>query len=177
MLNYFATHTLTSKQGYVLMSPDNKVYFKKFIGWGRSKVYSPLLKRMAKTGEIVDGPAYQDRKFKKTNNKIDHVSILTDNGCMSASETFILHEKGASIKVITFSTPTAGVIDYTSTNSIPLKHSGSQNIYFSYPTGTLHKDILKNGLNKSRITPDIYTPTSNSNLIQFVINHYNNHNL
>jgi len=176
LLKYFATQTLTSRQGYVLASPDNKAYFEKFIGFGRSKVYSPLLKRMAKNGEIVDGPAYTDRKFKKTKNMIDQVSILTDGGCMSASESFILHAKGASKKVMTFGTPTAGVIDYTSTNSIPLKHSGSQNIYFGYPTGTLHKDILKNGFNKKGIFPDVYTPSSTSNLIQFVINHYNNIN-
>ena len=177
LIKFFGTNTLTSKPGYVLASSDNKAYFKKFIGFfGWSKVYSPLLKRMIKNGEIVDGPKYTDRKFKEIKNNIERVSILTDNGCMSASESFILHAKGASKKVMTFGTPTGGMIDYTSTNSIPLKHSGSQNILFRYPTGTLHKDVLENGFNKKGIIPDIYTPSSTSNLIQFVINHYNNIN-
>ncbi len=177
LIQYFATQTLTSRQGYVLASPDNRAYFEKFIGFGFSKVYSPLLKRMAKNGEIVDGPIYRDRKFKKVKNDIDQVSILTDNGSQSAAESFILHAKGASNKVKTFGTPTGGVIDYTSTNSLLLEHSGSQNIVFGYPTGTLHKDILKNGFNKTGIAPDIPQPANTEDLIQFVIDYYNDTNL
>ncbi len=173
LIKYFATRTLTSRQGYVLASSDNRAYFENFIGFGRSKIYSPLIERMARDGEIVDGPVYPDRKFGKTNNKIDQVSILTDKGCKSAAESFVLHAKGASNKVRTFGTPTGGVIDYTSTNSILLKNSGSQNIIFAYPTGTLHKNVLEKGYNKTGILPDVHLPSNTENLIQVVINYYN----
>jgi len=175
LIEYFATQTLTSEPGYVLTSPDNRAYFKQFIGFFGSKIYSPLLERMTKDGEIIDGPSYPDKKFKKNKNKIEKVSILTDSICMSASESFILSAKGASNKVMTFGTPTRGVIDYTSINMVPLEHSGSQNIYFGYPTGTLHKDVLEDGYNKTGILPDIHQLVNTQDLIQFVIN-YNDNN-
>ncbi|MEM8889849.1 MAG: S41 family peptidase [Bacteroidota bacterium] len=171
LIEYFANKTLSSKQGYVLASADNRAYFEKFIGFGSSKVYSPLVDRMAENGKIVDGPQYIDRKFKVAKNKIEQVSILSDEGCQSASESFILAAKGASDKVVTLGTPTGGVIDYTSVNLLLLKNSGRQKMYFGYPTGTLHQDILENGYNKTGILPDIPLPET-EDWVQAAIDHF-----
>ena len=94
-----------------------------------------------------------------------------DNGCASAAESFILHAKGASDKVLTFGSPSRGMIDFTSVNSLLLKNSGNQNIYFGYPTGTLHKEVMERGFNKTGILPDNPVPTSEDQ-IQYIIDYY-----
>ncbi|MEM6376675.1 MAG: S41 family peptidase [Bacteroidota bacterium] len=172
LIKYFANKRFTSEQGYVLASPDNIAYFKKFIGFGYSKVYSPLLDRMQNTGQIVDGPKYKDRDFDNRKNKIERVSIITDKSCKSAAESFVLHAKGSSDKVITFGSPTGGVIDYTSVNILLLKNSGRQSIYFGYPTGTLHKDVLENGYNKTGIMPDVSIPQTEEDIVKAVMDHF-----
>lgn len=171
LFEYFATRVLTSRQGYVLTSDDNRDYFERNIGGSYSKIYSPLLKRMKENGEIVDGPQYPERDFSPSKNKIQRVSILMDNGSASAAESFILHAKGASDKVMTFGSPSRGMIDFTSVNSILLKNSGNRNIYFGYPTGTLNKEVMERGFNKTGIIPDIPIP-ANENKIQFIIDYY-----
>lgn len=172
LISYFANSTLSSEQGYVLASPDNVAYFKRFVGFMYSSTYSPLLKRMKASGEIVDGPKYKDRKFSARNNSIARVSILIDNSCASAAESFILHAQGASDKVMTFGAPTAGVIDYTSVNVILLRNSGRQYIYFGYPTGTWDKEILTNGYNQTGILPDVNVSLAEDYALEVAIQHF-----
>lgn len=172
LIKYFANSTLTSKKGYVLASPDNIAYFKRFVGFLYSSTYSPLLTRMKNLGEIVDGPKYRDRKFSAQENSIARVSILTDKSCASAAESFILHAKGASDKVMTFGTPTAGVIDYTSVNVILLENSGRQYIYFGYPTGTLHQAVLTEGYNQTGIIPDVKVASAGESALEVAIKHF-----
>ncbi|MBX2877114.1 MAG: hypothetical protein KTR30_33650 [Saprospiraceae bacterium] len=172
LIRYFANSTLQSKEGYVLASPDNIAYFKQFVGFLYSSTYSPLLNRMKDTGKIVDGPKYKDRKFSAQKNGIARVSILTDSSCASAAESFILHAKGASDKVMTFGMPTRGVIDYTSVNVILLKNSGRQYIYFGYPTGTLNKEILTDGYNQTGIIPDVHVSSAGDSPLEAAIKHF-----
>lgn len=172
LIDYFATSTLRSKKGYVLASSDNSAYFKRFVGFLYSNTYSPLLRRMKDAGKIVDGPKYRDRKFDTQQNSIARVSILTDKSCASAAESFILHAKGASNKVMTFGTPTGGVIDYTSVNVILLRSSGRQYIYFGYPTGTWNKDILTDGYNQTGIIPDVSVSSAGDSSLEAAIKHF-----
>jgi len=172
LIKYFGNSNLTSKKGYVLASPDNIAYFKQFVGFLYSSTYSPLLARMKETGKIVDGPQYKDRNFSAQKNSIRRVSILTDKSCASAAESFILHAKGASDKVMTFGTPTRGVIDYTSVNVILLKNSARQYIYFGYPTGTLNKEVLTNGYNATGIIPDVNVSSAGDRTLEVAINHF-----
>ncbi|MEM7110542.1 MAG: S41 family peptidase, partial [Bacteroidota bacterium] len=118
------------------------------------------------------GPLYPKKRFKPANTKIRNVAILTDQGCMSAAESFILHSKRASTKVLTFGDRTAGVIDYTSVNTLPL-HSGKQNIYFGYPTSTLHKEIPDKGYNRTGIIPDVPIPAKVKDKISYILDYYN----
>ena len=115
-------------------------------------------------GEIVLGPDYPDRPLNSYPSNIKYVAILTDEACMSACESFILHSKAMSDKVKVYGTNTAGVIDYTSVMSVKLKSSKNQNIYFGFPTSSLGKgystDEYPNGYNKTGIRPDVALPSS-----------------
>ena len=172
LLNVYATQSMKSSQGLVLASEQTKIYFEKYAE-NSPEVYDPVIERIkAAIGQIVDGPKYPERIIEPIESNIENVAILTDNGCMSAAESFIIHSKRASTKVKTFGSPTGGVIDYTSTNSLKL-NSGDQNIYFGYPTSSLHKEIPKNGYNKTGIIPDISIEDNIKDKVQFIINYYN----
>jgi hypothetical protein len=119
----------------------------------------------------VDGPLYPAKSIVPLKTKIQKVAILTDKGCMSAAESFILHSKNVSSKVITFGSPTGGVIDYTSVNTVKLNSSGMQTIYFGYPTSSWHKQIPANGYNRTGIIPDVPVKDSEKDKISFIVNY------
>lgn len=172
LIELFATNNMTGSQGLVLASNDNLSYFKRQTNNSR-KIYKPVVKRIENNfGKIIDGPLYPKKKYRTRKNNIQNVAILTDVGSASATESFVLYAKLSSRKVKTFGTPTAGMIDYTSVNSI-LLNSGKQNIIFVYPTSTLHKDIPKNGYNKNGIIPDIIIKSDISNKVNFVSEYLN----
>lgn len=168
-LPMYANQTLKGSQGLVLASKVTQKYFGRFAK--RSKIYKGVVKRIDENmGNIVDGPQYPDRKYKANRrSKIKNVAILTDNGCMSAAESFILHSKRASNKVTTFGSPTGGVIDYTSVTVVKIKSSGDQKMYFGFPTSSLHKQIPQNGYNKTGIVPDVAIKPSAKDKIQFIM--------
>ena len=170
-LDAYATRPMKSTQGLALASEQTKEYFERLVE-NSPELYRPVVERIiGNMGEIIDGPEYPIREFQPFKSKIKNVAILTDSGCMSAAESFILHSKRASTKVITFGESTKGVIDYTSVNTIKL-NSGDQNIYFGYPTSTLHKDILYNGYNNTGIIPDVTIKDKVEDKIQFIIDYY-----
>jgi hypothetical protein len=171
LVSAYATQPLKGSQGLVLASEETKAYFKN-LAKNSPQVYDPVLERMEKNkGQVVEGPQYPDRQFPPFESSIKHVAILTDNGCKSAAESFILHSKGASHKVTTFGSATGGVIDYTSINSLRLE-SGDQNIYFGYPTSTLHKEIPEKGYNKTGIIPDVPIEASEKDKIGYIMEYY-----
>ena len=171
LIESYATKNMPASQGLVLASEANLSYFDRFNKNG-SKVYGPVVERIKNNmGQIVDGPDYPGRKFKKQKSKIRNVAILTDNGCMSAAESFIIHSKASSDLITLFGSPTGGVIDYTSANGLKLD-SGSQNIYFGYPTGTLHKEIPENGFNKNGIQPDMPLGDDIKDKVGYIVEYY-----
>ncbi|PKP32697.1 MAG: hypothetical protein CVU00_11415 [Bacteroidetes bacterium HGW-Bacteroidetes-17] len=174
-LESYATRPLESSQGLVLASEETKQYFER-LAKNSPEVYEPVVKAIeTNMGKIVDGPKYPEKIFPPSEFNINNVAILMDEGCMSAAESFILHSKSASSKVTTFGTNTAGVIDYTSVNTINLK-SGNQNIYFGYPTSTYHKNIPENGYNNGGITPDVPIKSKVEDKVQYIINYYKQRN-
>lgn len=173
LINAYFTQSLPSTQGLALSSEQTKIYFEK-LAKNSPGIYGPVVERIkANSGAIVDGPAYPSFTFEPFESKIQNVAILTDKGSMSAAESFIIHSKQASSKVKTFGAPTGGVIDYTSVNTLKL-NSGDQNIYFGYPTSTLHKNIPKEGYNKTGIIPDVPIKDKVNDKIQFIVNYYKN---
>ncbi|MFD2823425.1 S41 family peptidase [Lacinutrix iliipiscaria] len=172
-LDAYATQSMQSTQGLVLASEQTKIYFERFTK-NSHEIYNPVVERIkTNIGQIINGPKYPIREFEPFESNIKNVAILTDNGCMSAAESFIIHSKKASTKVKTFGKPTDGVIDYTSVNSIKL-NSGDQNIYFGYPTSTLNKDVFEEGYNKTGIIPDVPIKDNVKDKIQFIIDYYKN---
>ncbi len=169
IFNLFADRKREGSQGHVLASEDNKAYFSRNNG----KIYKRVVQDMeGHMGEIIDGPAYPSALIKRSKkSKVEQVAILTDEACMSAAESFIIHAKRASTLVKTFGSPTDGVIDYTSVNAI-LLNSGDQNIYFGYPTSTLHKEIPDNGFNKTGIVPDVPIDKQVADKVAYIMDYY-----
>lgn len=171
-MDLYASKTKESSQGLVLASEDTRHYFERFAK-NSSKIYQPVVDRIkANMGQIVDGPLYPARKHKRPKSKIENVAILTDHGCMSAAESFILHSKSVSDAITLFGQPTGGVIDYTSVFMVKLKSSHEHNILFGFPTGTLHKRIPKDGYNEKGIQPDVFIANSVEDKIKFIVDYY-----
>src|SRR5690606_39399839 len=159
---------MQSCQGWVLASADTKTYFDR-LAINSKELYGPVVERIENAmGQIVEGPIYPERSFKAFESKIEQVAILMDHGSMSASESFILHSKDASDKVTTFGSPTAGTIDYTSINMVPLP-SCERNILFGYPTGTLNKKVPNEGYNATGIVPDVPIPSKIKDKIKYIM--------
>ncbi|MCE7990680.1 MAG: hypothetical protein HEP71_01815 [Roseivirga sp.] len=169
IFDLFSDQIRQASQGHVLASEDNKAYFSRYNG----KIYKQVVKDIEqRMGQIVDGPKYADGNIKRhKKSKVQNVAILTDEACMSAAESFILHAKGASSLVRTFGSPTDGVIDYTSVNAI-LLDSGDQRIYFGYPTSTWHKQIPDDGYNKTGIIPDVPIDVKVWDKVAFIMEYY-----
>lgn len=174
-ISAYAKQNLRSSQGRLLASAPTLTYFER-LAKNTPEIYQPVVDRIkGNMGQVVDGPAYPEREYKASEDfHINRIAILTDHGCMSASESFIIHSKAVNPEVQTFGKATAGVIDYTSVNAIPLASGGSRNIYFGYPTSSLHKDIPKNGFNKTGILPDVAIPNQVEDPIQFIVDYWNN---
>ena len=171
LFRYFADRKMEGGQGHVLASADNLAYFERNLPYSLA-IYQPVVDAIkANMGQIVDGPAYPGRTFRKRRAmQVKQVAILTDEACMSAAESFILHAKKACSYVTTFGSPTAGVIDYTSVNSLAL-NSGNQNIYFGYPTSTLTKKIPEGGYNEAGIKPDVPIAKEVEDKVAFILDY------
>lgn len=170
-IDAYATHSLKGSQGLILASKSTQEYFER-LARNSPEIYQPVVERIqGNMGKIIEGPKYPDKVFPPFESKIKNVAILTDNGSMSAAESFVLHSKGSSTRVKTFGSPTGGVIDYTSVNTLEL-NSGSQNIYFGYPTSTYNKDISEKGFNKTGILPDVPIKNKVEDKIEFIMNYY-----
>lgn len=171
LIPYFSSRPLPGSQGHVLASEDNLKYFQRSVRWAPD-IYEPLVKSIEENmGKIVDGPKYPGHDIPHFSTKIENVAILTDEACMSAAESFIIHSRRTSDKIKIFGSPTGGVIDYTSVNVVILP-SCDQNILFGYPTGTLHKDIPDNGFNKTGIVPDVPIPDKIDDKIKYIVDYF-----
>lgn len=156
LISLYADKPLKSDIGKALASEDNIAYFKKFSNSNPENPYAPVVDDMLSSpGEIVKGPRFSDRQLSKIPSKVEHIAILTDEGNMSAAETFVLFSKAISDKVITIGTNTGGVVDYNNINMIKLG-CGKFGTHLGYPTYTLHSRIPDDGYNSTGIKPDVY---------------------
>ena len=173
---YATEAVLKSTQGQTFASEDTKIYYER-MRQHSEEIYGTVVKEIENNmGKIISGPKYSDQQLELHPSKIKNVAILTDGAVGSAAETFILHSKQVSSKVTTFGSPTYGMIDQTSVNSIILKTSKDLNIYFGYPTSSLggNDERHPNGYNKTGILPDISIKDSVKDKVQFVMDYYKN---
>lgn len=156
LLRLYYEKPALSQVGFAISSADNLDYFKKFASTRSNDPYAPVVAAMqAETGKIVSGPVFGPLEQKPLPSKLKKVVILTDRGNMSAAETFILHSKGVSSKVVTMGENTGGVVDYNNINMVSLGCE-TQGIFFGYPTYSLNDAVhLGKGYNKTGIAPDV----------------------
>ncbi len=169
LLSYYADKPLQSKIGKALASKDNISYFERFASRGKNNPYAPVVEDMKKNmGKIVKGPRFYTRNVKRTSSRLEKIIILTNDANMSAAETFILHSKRISDKVLTIGQNTNGVVDYNNINMIKIS-CDPLGIYFGYPMYTYHERIPKDGYNENGIAPDIHSEKKGEDLIQFAL--------
>ena len=81
------------------------------------------------------------------------VGVLIDRGTVSASEVLVLDAK-RSERATVFGEPTAGALDYQSTNIVSLSPR-ERRWYLGYPTITAGADLPSNGMRGRGIPPDV----------------------
>ncbi|MFZ1683018.1 MAG: S41 family peptidase, partial [Candidatus Zixiibacteriota bacterium] len=119
LMSLYANRPLTSEIGLALASTDNLAYFTRFARDVANDPYQPVVADMkANMGKIVKGPRFSTADLPKIPSQIQKVAILTDASNVSAAETFILHSKLASDKVVTIGSNTGGVVDYNNINMV-----------------------------------------------------------
>lgn len=169
LISWYANQPIKSEPGWALSSKDNMDYFERFANNKKNNPYFPVVEDMKNSvGEMVKGPRFSTIKLKQQSSKLEKVVILTNEDNKSAAETFILHSKKASDKVITIGQNTAGVVDYNNINMIPISCE-KLGVYFGYPMYTLHQDIPKNGYNETGIAPDVRSDKTGRELITFTL--------
>lgn len=169
LLNYFYEKPMVNPQGLAISSEDNIAYFSKFTSNNANSPYNSVVSDMkAEPNKIVKGPNFGTYTTFALKNKLKKVVILIDKGNMSAAETFILHSKGVSNKVVTMGENTGGVVDYNNINIIKLDCE-KYGISLGYPTYTLHDKIPNEGYNKTGIAPDIKIENSVKDKIGFIL--------
>jgi len=164
-----------SSQGEVLASEDTKEYYQR-MSQNSKEIFGSMVTAIEKNmGAIIPGPKYVDKKIKIQRSNIQNVAILTDGATGSAAESFILHSKSTSNKVKTFGSPTYGMIDNTSVNSVTLKSSKNQNLLFVYPTSSMggtNDSRHPNGYNEKGILPDVAIDEMVEDKVQFIMDYY-----
>jgi C-terminal processing protease CtpA/Prc len=146
---------------------------KKFAGKSKNDPYKMVVRAMkTESGKLVQGPDFGLKEMKPMATRIEKVAILTDKGCASAAESFILHSKGMSNRVTVFGEPTSGTIDYNNINMLPLgceKHG----IQFGYPMFSWNANTVENGYNKTGILPDVKIDANQKDKIGFILEYLN----
>jgi len=157
LLSFYSdsTRPVMEETGLALASADNIHYFQKYSSNDNDNPYSHVVSDMKEhMGEIVKGPIFSPIQLPTRKSNIAKVIILTDHSNISAAETFILHSKQVSTKVLTMGESTGGVVDLDNVNSISLD-CGYRGTSLGYPMFSRNNHILKDGYNKTGIQPDV----------------------
>lgn len=175
LLSLYYEKPIHNERGLAIASDDNIDYFEKFSSNnGQDNPYLSVITAMKQNkGKIVPGPDFGTIEMNPEKTNLKKIVILTDRSNISAAETFILHSKAVSDKVITMGDNTGGVVDYNNINLIKL-NCEKHGIYFGYPTFTLNDRIITQGYNKTGIIPDIKINNSVKNKIGFVLKYLKN---
>ncbi len=169
LMSLYAEKPLTSEVGLALASADNLAYFSQFAKGGAADPYQPVVDDMKQNmGKVLKGPRFSDSQLPQISSSLRKVVILTDRTNISAAETFVLHSKTVSDKVMIIGTNTGGVVDYNNINMVRIGCE-RDGIYFGYPMYTLNDHILKDGYNNRGSPPDISSDKKGRELINFAL--------
>ena len=174
LMRLYADHPARSETGRALASEDNLEYFRRYAGGGADDPYSPVVADMEQNmGQIVAGPRFRDIELDPIPSRLEKVVILTDDANKSAAETFILHSRKVSDRVLTIGTHTGGVVDYNNVNMVKLgcNRYGTR---FGYPMYTRTPRVPDEGYNGVGIAPDVVVPHTTTDVVAFVLEYLEN---
>jgi hypothetical protein len=138
----------------MLSSPAQIAYAKRFTGTDTTAFVRSLVGRLeANPGKLVafdtsTAPPRQAASYPGS----WRVAVLTDRGTVSASEVTVLMAL-RSTRAKVFGEPTAGALDYQSTQIVGLG-IGDRRWALGYPTITAHADLPRRGMRGKGIAPD-----------------------
>jgi hypothetical protein len=144
-----------SGRAVMLSSPAQISYARRFTGSDTSAFVRSLVRRLeANPGALVtlwegDEPARPDSVAEGD----WRVAVLVDRGTVSASEVLVLKAL-RSTRATVFGEPTAGALDYQSTQVLSLR-TGDRRWALGYPTITAHADLPNRGMRGKGIAPDV----------------------
>ena len=144
-----------SGRAVMLSSPAQIAYAKRFTGTDTSAFVRSLVRRMEENpGELV--PLYEGDEPERPDSVAPggwRVAVLIDGGTVSAAEVLVL-EALRSTRATVFGEPTAGALDYQSTQILSLR-TGDRRWALGYPTITAHADLPRRGMRGKGISPDV----------------------
>lgn len=149
---------LEQSNAVILSSDDQIAYAQRAFGPDASRYVSSLLQRMvAHPGSFVPLSDSGDAQEPAAKDSVivgpQRVGVLIDGGTVSASEVLVL-EALRSERVTVFGEPTAGALDYQSTNIVsfsPREHRW----FLGYPTITRSLDLPTGGMRGKGIAPTV----------------------
>lgn len=144
----------------LLSSPDQIEYARRAFGAETTAFVRSLLARMrARPGELVPlddpsaAPEKRDPRDWVVASGPKRVGVLIDRGTVSASEVLVIRAL-ESPRAVVFGEPTAGALDYQSTNIVPLSPR-EKRWYLGYGTITRNARIPAGGMRGKGIPPTV----------------------
>lgn len=151
------SHPYASDTSWMLSSPDQLAYVRRAFGSDTTLFVRTILERMTKSpGELVPMPPYPSGRADTLVVGPARVAVLVDGGTVSAAEVVVLQAL-ASTRARVFGQPTAGALDYQSTNIVRVLPNETRWL-LGYGTITASAALPRNGMRGAGILPDVRIP-------------------
>ncbi|HVT40787.1 MAG TPA: S41 family peptidase [Gemmatimonadaceae bacterium] len=149
---------LEQSNAVILSSDDQIAYARRAFGSDTSRFVRSLLQRMrAHPGSFVPLSDPGDAPEPPAKDSVivgpRRVGVLIDGGTVSASEVLVLRAL-RSERVIVFGEPTAGALDYQSTNIVAFSPN-ERRWFLGYPTITRNIELPTGGMRGRGIAPTV----------------------
>ncbi|WP_337172357.1 S41 family peptidase [Gemmatimonas aurantiaca] len=139
----------------MLASPAQLAYARRIVGGDTSATTRRILQRLeSETGALVPLEGLPSPLAPEPSTPGDwRVVVLVDAGTVSASEVLVLKAL-RSTRATVVGQPTAGALDYQSTQGLSLG-TGDRQWALGYPTITAHADLPRRGMRGKGIAPEV----------------------
>jgi hypothetical protein len=146
-----------SDTSWMLSSPDQLTYVRRAFGSDTTRFVRTIVERMtASPGALVPMPAYSSDPADTLVAGPARVAVLVDGGTVSAAEVLVLQAL-RSTRARVFGQPTAGALDYQSTNVVRVLPTEARWL-LGYGTITASSALPRNGMRGTGILPDVTIP-------------------
>lgn len=139
----------------MLASPAQLAYARRIVGGDTSATTRRILQRLeSETGSLIPLEGFPSALGPEPSTPGSwRVVVLVDAGTVSASEVLVLKAL-RSTRATVVGEPTAGALDYQSTQGISLG-TGDRQWALGYPTITAHADLPRRGMRGKGIAPEV----------------------